>query len=113
VVAGAADTDNYTASGSRRTLQQLNAKTWRAFQNDSDGQFLVCRRVMQKRAGRWTTGSGSETGTGVEQDDRAGKTVAERIRAATAGLLAKAGRVGERLRGMAEDVGLMQRENAR
>lgn len=45
-----------------------------------------------------------ETGTGVEQDDGAGKTVAERIRAATAGLLEKAGRVGERLRGMADDV---------
>lgn len=36
--------------------------------------------------------------------DRAGKTVAERIRAATAGLLKKAGRVGECLRGMADDV---------
>jgi hypothetical protein len=36
--------------------------------------------------------------------DRAGKTVVERIRAATAGLLEKAGRVGECLRGMAEDV---------
>ncbi|MGY0147821.1 plasmid mobilization relaxase MbeA [Edwardsiella tarda] len=36
--------------------------------------------------------------------DRAGKTVAERIRSATAGLLEKAGRVGERLRGMADDV---------
>lgn len=45
-----------------------------------------------------------ETGTGVEQDDGAGKTVTERIRAATAGLLEKAGRVGERLRGMADDV---------
>ena len=45
-----------------------------------------------------------EAGTGVEQNDRAGKAVAERIRAATAGLLAKAGRMGERLRGMAEDV---------
>lgn len=45
-----------------------------------------------------------QTGTGVEQHDRAGKTVAERIRAATAGLLEKAGRVGERLRGMADDV---------
>jgi len=32
------------------------------------------------------------------------ETVAERIRAATAGLLEKAGRVGERLRGMADDV---------
>lgn len=45
-----------------------------------------------------------EAGTGVEQNDRAGKAVAERIRAATAGLLAKAGRMGERLRGIAEDV---------
>ncbi|EAN6855578.1 nuclease [Salmonella enterica subsp. enterica serovar Bareilly] len=36
--------------------------------------------------------------------DGAGKAVAERIRAATAGLLAKAGRMGECLRGMAEDV---------
>ena len=47
---------------------------------------------------------GGEAGEGVRADDRAGKTVAERIRAATAGLLEKAGRVGERLRGMAEDV---------
>ena len=45
-----------------------------------------------------------QTGAGVEQHDGAGKTVAERIRAATAGLLEKAGRVGERLRGMADDV---------
>ncbi|MCF1072090.1 hypothetical protein L0E14_28675, partial [Klebsiella pneumoniae] len=29
----------------------------------------------------------AETGEGVSADDRAGKTVAERIRAATAGLL--------------------------
>lgn len=36
--------------------------------------------------------------------DRTGETVAERIRAVTSGLLAKAGRMGERLRGMAEDV---------
>ncbi|WP_017345648.1 plasmid mobilization relaxase MbeA [Pantoea sp. A4] len=36
--------------------------------------------------------------------DGSGKTIAERIRSATSGLLEKAGRVGERLRGMAEDV---------
>lgn len=36
--------------------------------------------------------------------DGAGKTVTERIRSATAGLLEKAGRVGECLRGMADDV---------
>lgn len=46
----------------------------------------------------------SEAGTGVNQNDRAGKTVTERIRAVTAGLLEKAGRMGERLRGMADDV---------
>lgn len=45
-----------------------------------------------------------ETGEGVRADDRTGKTVAERVRAATAGLLDKAGRVGECLRGMADDV---------
>lgn len=45
-----------------------------------------------------------QTGTGVKQYDGDGKTVAERIRAATAGLLEKAGRMGERLRGMADDV---------
>ena len=42
--------------------------------------------------------------TGAELNDGTGKTVAERIRAATAGLLEKAGRMGERLRGMAEGV---------
>ncbi|EQA2895861.1 plasmid mobilization relaxase MbeA [Enterobacter hormaechei] len=45
-----------------------------------------------------------QTGAGVERHDGAGKAVVERIRAATAGLLEKAGRVGERLRGMADDV---------
>ena len=47
---------------------------------------------------------GHQTGTGEEQHDGSGKTVIERIRAATTGLLEKAGRVGERLRGMADDV---------
>ena len=55
--------------------------------------------------GRNLRGGFELDGTGGEiEHDRAGKTVAERIRAATAGLLDKAGRVGERLRGMAEDV---------
>lgn len=53
--------------------------------------------IRQRREDRY------QTGAGVEHDG-AGKTVAERIRAATAGLLEKAGRVGERLRGMADDV---------
>lgn len=45
-----------------------------------------------------------EAGEGVRVDDRTGKTVAERVRAATAGLFEKAGRVGERLRGLAGSV---------
>lgn len=61
------------------------------------GAGLVVRR-------RETEGKRSETGTGDTLNDRAGKTVAERIRAATAGLLAKAGRVGERFRAFAGDV---------
>lgn len=48
--------------------------------------------------------AGAEVGTGVNQDDGAGNTIAERVRAATAGLFEKAGRVGERLRGIASDV---------
>lgn len=44
------------------------------------------------------------TETGVTVHDGAGKTIAERVRAATAGLLEKAGRMGDRLRGMAETV---------
>lgn len=43
------------------------------------------------------------TGGKIEHDG-AGKSVTERVRATTTGLLEKAGRVGERLRGMAEDV---------
>lgn len=53
---------------------------------------------------RQREGERGETGEGVKPDDGTGKTVAERVRAATAGLLEKAGRVGARLRGMAEDV---------
>ena len=45
-----------------------------------------------------------EPGSGEIAHYGAGKTIAEPIRAATAGLLKKAGRVGERLRGMADDV---------
>lgn len=47
---------------------------------------------------------GSEAGKGVTEHDRAGNPVTERIRSATEGLLSKAGRVGERLRGIADDV---------
>ena len=50
--------------------------------------------------------SGERVGTseGVTQNDRAGNTFAERLRAAATGLYAAAERMGERLRGIAEDV---------
>lgn len=62
------------------------------------------RRAGLDGRGRESETECGETGEGVTQDDRAGNAVAERVRAVTAGLLAKAGRMGERLRGMAEDV---------
>lgn len=46
----------------------------------------------------------SEAGTGVTGYDGAGNAFAERLRAAAAGLYAAAERMGERLRGIAEDV---------
>ena len=54
--------------------------------------------------GRESEAPRGETGTGVNQNDGAGNTIAERVRTATAGLFEKAGRVGERLRGIASDV---------
>lgn len=42
--------------------------------------------------------------TGITENDGAGKTIAERVRAATAELCAAAERLGERLRGIAADV---------
>ncbi len=44
------------------------------------------------------------TSEGVTQSDRAGNSFAERLRAAATGLYAAAERMGERLRGIAEDV---------
>jgi len=54
--------------------------------------------------GREIEAQRGEAGTGVNQNDGAGNTIAERVRAATAGLFDKAGRMGERLRGIASDV---------
>ena len=50
------------------------------------------------------SGEGLGTTDGVTQSDGAGKTFAERIRATATGLYAAAERMGERLRGIAEDV---------
>jgi len=54
--------------------------------------------------GRESEAQRGEAGAGVNQNDGAGNTIAERVRAATAGLFEKAGRMGERLRGIASDV---------
>ncbi len=54
--------------------------------------------------GDFLSGEGMGTSEGVTQSDRAGNTFAERLRAAATGLYAAAERMGERLRGIAEDV---------
>lgn len=109
VVAGAADArqlyENPGAAGRAGEAECKNVG--REF---SERQQRTVSGIAERREGRNGLDGGEreaerrETGTGVEQHDRAGNTVVERIRAATAGLLAKAGRVGERLRGMADDV---------
>ena len=50
------------------------------------------------------SGEGLDTTDGVIRNDRAGNTFAERLRAAATGLYAAAERMGERLRGIAENV---------
>lgn len=50
------------------------------------------------------SGEGLGTTDGVTQSDGAGKTFAERLRATATGLYAAAERMGERLRGIAENV---------
>ncbi|MHA4798765.1 plasmid mobilization relaxase MbeA, partial [Escherichia coli] len=54
--------------------------------------------------GDFLSGEGMGTSEGVTQSDGAGNTFAERLRAAATGLYAAAERMGERLRGIAEDV---------
>ena len=70
------------------------------------GVFLCCRRDESRNEldGGQRQTECSETGTGVTEHDGAGKTFAERIRAAATGLYAAAERMGERLRGIAENV---------
>ncbi|WP_109728032.1 plasmid mobilization relaxase MbeA [Edwardsiella tarda] len=61
-------------------------------------------REGEREGGAVRRGFGLDDTGGEIADDRTGNAVIERVRAATAGLFAKAGRMGERLRGMAEDV---------
>lgn len=92
----------------RRLLERCDGKQLAAWMRQT------CLDEKPARAGklpsispallRQLAGMGNNLNQIARQVDGAGKTVAERIRAATAGLLEKAGRVGERLRGMADDV---------
>lgn len=61
-------------------------------------------REGERECGEIRREFGLDNTGGEIADDGTGKTVAERIRAVTAGLLGKAGRLGERLRGIADDV---------
>ncbi|WP_433915775.1 plasmid mobilization relaxase MbeA [Pectobacterium aroidearum] len=109
VVAGAADTRQlHEHPGAEGRAGEAECKNvGREF---SERQQRTVSGIAERREGGNGLDGGEreaergETGTGVEQHDRAGNTVAERIRAVTAGLLEKAVRVGERLRGMAEYV---------
>ncbi len=60
--------------------------------------------VREISRGDSLSGEGLDTTDGVIRNDRAGNTFAERLRAAATGLYAAAERMGERLRGIAEDV---------
>ena len=95
--------ENYTTIREQKSTQAMLSE------RNSGVQLSTCgeqRRRCVREPGSGTVRRGLELDdTGGEiAHDGAGKTVAERIRAATAGLLEKAGRVGERLRGMADDV---------
>ncbi|STR68149.1 MbeB family protein [Enterobacter hormaechei] len=96
--------DNYTTIREQKSTQAMLSE------RNSGVQLTTCgeerRPLREGEPGRGTVRRGFELDdTGGEiAHDGTGKTVAERIRAATAGLLEKAGRVGERLRGMADDV---------
>ena len=104
VVAGAADTRQLHG------YQRTEADAGHAVGEEQQGAAVSLRRQSPtlregEPGGRTLRGGLRLDDTGGEiGHDRTGKAVAERIRAATAGLLAKAGRMGVRLRGMAEDV---------
>lgn len=109
VVAGTADTrqlhDHPGAEGRAGEAERENV--WREF---SERQQRTVSGTAERHQGRNELDGGQreaerrETGTGVEQHDGTGKAVAERVRAVTAGLLDKAGRMGRQLRRIAEDV---------
>ncbi|PUQ77209.1 nuclease [Salmonella enterica subsp. enterica] len=104
VVAGAAD-NRQLPDHSRPEAHAGHAvreEQWRA--TDDLREREAALRPGEPGGGSVRRGFELDDPGGEIAHDGAGKAVAERIRAATAGLLAKAGRMGERLRGMAEDV---------
>ncbi|MGD7973461.1 plasmid mobilization relaxase MbeA [Escherichia coli] len=96
--------DNYTTIQEQKSTQAMLSEKNNGVQLTTCGEER--RRCVRVKPGSGKIRRGFELDdTGGEiAHDGTGKTVAERIRAATAGLLEKAGRVGERLRGMADDV---------
>lgn len=63
--------------------------------------------------GRKSEAQRGEAGIGVNQDDGAGNTIAERVRAATAGLFEKAGRVGSAFGELRQMYGNTREDNAK
>ena len=104
VVAGAADNrklPDYSRSEAHAG-HAVREEQWRAA-DDLRGREAALR-PGEPGSGSVRRGFELDDPGGEIEHDGTGKAVAERIRAATAGLLAKAGRMGERLRGMAEHV---------
>ncbi|EPV0754114.1 plasmid mobilization relaxase MbeA [Enterobacter hormaechei] len=104
VVAGAADTRQlHDHPGAEEHAGHAFREEQRGPAHDLRGRETPLREG-EPGSGKIRRGFELDDTGGEIAHDGAGKTVAERIRAATAGLLEKAGRVGERLRGMADDV---------
>ncbi len=104
VVAGAADNrklPDYSRSEAHAG-HAVREEQWRAADNMRGREAAL--RPGEPGSGSVRRGFELDDPGGEIEHDGTGKAVAERIRAATAGLLAKAGRMGERLRGMAEHV---------
>ena len=103
VVAGAADPRQlHNHPRSETNANPAVAEEQRRAVIDLRGQSASLRESGAER-GNVRERKLDDTG-GEIVDDRTGKTVIERVRAATAGLLDKAGRVGGHLRRFAEDV---------
>lgn len=71
---------------------------------ETEREDMGCGVCSGRGRGDALSGEGLDTTDGVIRNDRAGNTFAERLRAAATGLYAAAERMGERLRGIAEDV---------